>query len=124
MGGSVLHSRSVMPLIEVYTAAKLPFTAQELEAELQGIWQAKPGVVQVLVIPVSEMSPAPDGLYISIRAKGAPERAERTPEKVKEILEKIGSWLHSRGVGKGKIRAELYESSLQSMHAWSSSSKL
>mmetsp|Transcript_67665 Transcript_67665/g.195921 ORF Transcript_67665/g.195921 Transcript_67665/m.195921 type:complete len:112 (-) Transcript_67665:87-422(-) len=104
-----------MPLVEVYAREQdfpKTFGATELEAFLLGHFGVERGVVQVMFIPVRELSPEP--FYISIRAKGTPERAKRTAE----LLAGLEGWLTQRGVTRGKVRMELYEPSLQSVRAW------
>mmetsp|Transcript_36916 Transcript_36916/g.110257 ORF Transcript_36916/g.110257 Transcript_36916/m.110257 type:complete len:109 (-) Transcript_36916:6-332(-) len=106
-----------MPLVEVYAReSDLPtFKAEELCSFLEGLFGVEPGVVQVMMIPVKDLTP--EKVYFSLRAKGTPARRE----KVGELLAKLEQWLSAHGVAKGKIRIELFEPSQQAAHAWGSS---
>mmetsp|Transcript_65426 Transcript_65426/g.211980 ORF Transcript_65426/g.211980 Transcript_65426/m.211980 type:complete len:98 (-) Transcript_65426:184-477(-) len=88
-----------MPLLELFTT---PEDADTLAR----------GIVQVNIIVVHDMAPAP--FYVSLRAKGTPERTK----KAGDLLTALSEWLVAKGHAKGKIRMELYEPSLQHNKAW------
>ena len=69
---------------------------------------------KVLVIPAGDMSCAFEGesVYVDVRAK---RKADRTPERVTELLREMSEVLARHG-HKASIRVELYDASL--MMAW------
>jgi len=102
-----------MPLIEIYAKsqvlAKLPVKEFHEFLRDKDMFNVPLDVMQIMLIPVQELYPK--DFYISIRCKG---KADRTPEKIAAILEKMDEWLRNRDIGKnGKIRLERYEPSLQ-----------
>ncbi|CAK9110791.1 unnamed protein product [Durusdinium trenchii] len=98
-----------MPLVEVFAREEdMPkIKAAELCHFLQDHFAVEPGVVQVMMSVVKDLAPEP--VYLSIRAKGTPPRRE----KVADLLAGIGRYLDSKGLGRGKIRIELFEPSQQ-----------
>eukprot|EP00443_Scrippsiella_acuminata_P094467 CAMPEP_0115519282 /NCGR_PEP_ID=MMETSP0271-20121206/78351_1 /TAXON_ID=71861 /ORGANISM="Scrippsiella trochoidea, Strain CCMP3099" /LENGTH=125 /DNA_ID=CAMNT_0002950279 /DNA_START=29 /DNA_END=402 /DNA_ORIENTATION=- len=85
-----------MPLVVVFAKAEdLPkFSASDLEQFLIKLFGVDPGIVQVLMLPVYDLSP--DAFYVSIRAKGNPERRERMPA----MLSELSAWLATRGAAR------------------------
>mmetsp|Transcript_5920 Transcript_5920/g.10599 ORF Transcript_5920/g.10599 Transcript_5920/m.10599 type:complete len:162 (+) Transcript_5920:72-557(+) len=103
-----------MPLVELYfrhqDAPK--FSAQELCTFMEGLFQAQPGIVQVMMIPAKDL--APEQVFMSIRAKGTADRKE----KVNELLSALSAWLEQHGVPSGRSRIELFDPPQQGAQRW------
>ena len=110
-----------MPLIDVHIGSAVAYHLFDVSAFHdfligKDMWDVPRGVLQLNVTrsPEGMLYPETD-LYLSIRAKA---KKDRTPERVKAIMEKMEKWLTNAGMPKGKIRVELYEPSLQFAHGW------
>ncbi|CAK9110736.1 unnamed protein product [Durusdinium trenchii] len=112
-----------MPLVEVFAREEdMPkIKAAELCHFLQDHFAVEPGVgshegTECTTETTNTTSGETEGsairirhVYLSIRAKGTPPRRE----KVADLLAGIGRYLDSKGLGRGKIRIELFEPSQQ-----------
>mmetsp|Transcript_46742 Transcript_46742/g.99867 ORF Transcript_46742/g.99867 Transcript_46742/m.99867 type:complete len:230 (-) Transcript_46742:144-833(-) len=103
-----------MPLVELFFRPEdaPDFRAQELCTFMEGLFGVQPGIVQVMMVPAWDL--APEQAFMSIRAKGTPERKE----KVNELLAAMGVWLTSHGILTGRTRIELFEPTQQAAQRW------